>query len=493
MTNLINYLGRIGSRSSNLELNSLLTAKIAAKLPPNPTLFCIAHDLTPLKTPIAIRANKLLGQFQKIWRLNILTGTKNANLSVCVENAPAASIHYVKPWYPQRLIEFICKLKLQKLLTLLIWPDAEIFWILPALLKGYQLIKQQRSDAIFVFMMPYSAGLVGVVLKWLTGLPLVLSLDDSLSCTDMHSISTTWLHYHLERWLENFYVRQADAVVYVSQFNLNLVKKRQPDKHQSKLHLIRCGADPLDFATPINSTVNNTAFEIVYTGGMNGWYEFYHRPEEQTLPKKLYKAWTELGYYRRAKIDCRSSSPVFVGKAIQQALVQNPDWDEKIQLAVYGNSFPEFVVQRVLQNQDITDIVSVTGALPHFEAIQLARQADLLLITLPNRPDGSSGGRISCKTYEYLMTDRPILAAVPKGENWDYLQDKPGVWLVEPTDIDAMSQVITYVAAAKFSGSPLRFDRTDIQRELSYINLVQDYLKIFDTVYSKSTIAHSNL
>lgn len=491
MADLINRLEWLPLQPANDEQISLSTLNVEAKSPYQPILFCIAHDFTPLKTPIAIRANKLLRQFGKTWRINILTGTKDAYLP------EEATIHYVKSWYPKLIIEWIGKLRLEKLLTLLIWPDAEIFWILPALLKGYQQIKQQKADAIFVFMMPYSAGLVGVVLKWLTGLPLVLSLDDSLSCTDMHSTSTTWLHYYLERWLENFYVRQADAVVYVSQFNLNLVKKRQPEKQQSKFHLIRCGADPLDFSSPIiplgasaTRTISNTSFEIVYTGGMNGWYEFYHHPEERKLPKRLYKAWMELGYYKRARIDCRSSSPVFVGKAVQQVLAQNPDWEKKIQLAVYGNSFPEFVVQKVLENQNLTDVVSVSGALPHFQAIQLARQADLLFITLPNRPDGTLGGRISCKTYEYLMTDRPILAAVPKGENWDYLQDKPGVWLVEPTDVEAMNQVIAHVAAATFSGSPLRFDRTEIQQELSYINLVQDYLKIFDAVCLKSTIAH---
>jgi glycosyltransferase involved in cell wall biosynthesis len=151
------------------------------------------------------------------------------------------------------------------------------------------------------------------------------------------------------------------------------------------------------------------------------------------------------------------------------------------------------VVNKVLQNQNIADVVSVSGSLPHFEAIQLARQADLLLITLPNRPDGSQGGRISCKTYEYLMTDRPILAAVPYGENWDYLQDKPGVWLVEPTDVEAMKEVIAHIATAKFSGSPLRFDRSHLKNELSYQILVQDYLKIFDSICSTSTVTKSSL
>ena len=51
---------------------------------------------------------------------------------------------------------------------------------------------------------------------------------------------------------------------------------------------------------------------------MNGWYDFYHLPEEKTVFKKLYQAWVEWGYYQRAKIDYRSSSPVFVGEAIKK-------------------------------------------------------------------------------------------------------------------------------------------------------------------------------
>jgi glycosyltransferase involved in cell wall biosynthesis len=455
-------------------LTDLPTAKTGSAFYHPQTLFCITHDLPPLKTPIANRGNKLLSEFQKDWRVNVLTGTPNASLNQEV------TINFVKSWYPKPVIEFLFKLRLEKLSRLFIWPDKEIFWFVPALLKGYQLIKKQKTDIIFVLMMPYSAGLVGIILKWLTGLPLVLSLDDSLSCTDMHPNSATWLHHHLERWLENFYVRQADAVVYVSQFNLELVRQRQPLKYQSKFHLIRCGADPVDFATPITSQGTDRSFEIVYTGGMNGWYQFYHLAEEKSLLKKLYKPWMELGNYELTKIDHRSSSPVYIGRAVQQAIAQNLNWKDKIHVKVYGNSFPESVIHQVLQNQNIADVVSVFGALPHFQAIQLARQADLLFITLPNRTDGTPGGRISCKTYEYLMTDRPILAALPKGENWDYLKDKPGVWLVEPTDIEAMSQVINQVTAAKFSGYPLAFDRTFLQKELSYVGLVEGYLQIFE-------------
>lgn len=450
------------------------------------TLLCISYVFPPLINPLANRVQKLLFHFQKKWQIQALTGRDmNAYLN------EKASVHFVKTWYPKRLIELMSKLKMDKFLELLIWPDHVVFWVLPALLKGYQLIKAQKPDAIIVFMMPYSTGLAGIGLKWLTGIPLILSFDDSISCTDMHPDAPSRLHYQLGIWLENFYVRQADAVVYVSQFNLELVKKRQPLSQQSKFHLIRCGVDILDFTTSISAPVIETTFEIVYTGGMNGWYAFYHSSEEVTVRKKLYKAWMKLGHYQLAKIDYRTSSPVFIGQAVQQAIEQCQSWRNRINVKLYGNKVSEAIVQQVLQNQNLTDVVSVSGAVPHSQAIQLARQADLLFLTLPKRTDGSSGGRISCKSYEYLMTDRPILAAVPKGENWNYLQDKPGVWLVEPTDIETMSKVVAEVASAKFSGRPLRFDRTALQQELSYFNLAEEYLKIFERVGTNSTTMNS--
>jgi hypothetical protein len=456
------------------------------KSPNSKTLLCISYVFPPLINPLANRVQKILVHFQKTWHIQALTGRDmNAYLN------EKASVHFVKSWYPKRLIELMSKLKMDKFLELLIWPDNVVFWVLPALLKGYQLIKAQKPDAIIVFMMPYSTGLVGIGLKWLTGIPLILSFDDSISCTDMHPDAPSWLHYQFGIWLENFYVRQADAVVYVSQFNLELVKKRQPLSQQSKFHLIRCGVDILDFTTSISAPVIDTTFEIVYTGGMNGWYAFYHSSEKLTVLKKLYQAWMKLGHYQLAKIDYRTSSPVFIGQAVQQAIEQCQSWRHRINVKLYGNKVSESIVQQVLQNQNLTDVVSVFGAVPHSQAIQLARQADLLFLTLPKRTDGSSGGRISCKSYEYLMTDRPILAAVPKGENWNYLQDKPGVWLVEPTDIETMSKVVAEVASAKFSGHPLRFDRTALQQELSYFNLAEEYLKIFEQVGSNSTTMNS--
>jgi hypothetical protein len=456
---------------------------------PVQTLLCISHTFPPKINPLSNRVSKLLSGFQKDWKIIALTDTENAFLN------DAAKIHIVKPWTPKLLINILSKLKLGKLLDLLVWPDQSVFWILPALIKGYQIIKQEKPDVILVFLMPYSASLVGVWLKWLTGVPLIFNLNDSISCTDMHPYAPTWIHHRLEMWLEYLYGRHGDALIYVSQINLEIAQKRQSVDQQSKFHLIRCGIDPAEYSSPIATETDksidissNDSFNIIYTGGMNGWHHFVNASEESNSLnnplknplKKLYRNWMEWGKYYRATVDFRSSSPVFIGKAMQQAIAQNPEWKDKLHLKLYGNGFPDDVVNKVLETQGLTDLVDVFGKTPHSQVIQIARQADLLLITLPDRPDGASGGRISVKTYEYLMTDRPILAAIPKGENWNYLNGKPGVWIVEPMDIEGMYKVINMVVTAQMSGSPLRFDRTAIHQQISYTKLTEDFLKVLE-------------
>ena len=181
-----------------------------------------------------------------------------------------------------------------------------------------------------------------------------------------------------------------------------------------------------------------------------------------------------------------SANGVFIGKAVQKIIDQNPNLKDKIKIKLYGNKCAESIVKEVLELHNLSNIVSVFDPLPHAEVVKLSKQADLLFITLPDRLDGSEGGRISCKTYEYLTTDRPILAAVPRGENWNYLNGKSGTWLVRPNDVEAMSKVIDAVLSAKFAGAPLRYDRTHLQKELDYVYLAKDYLKIFDKLCNRS-------
>jgi Glycosyl transferase 4-like domain/Glycosyl transferases group 1 len=424
-----------------------------------PALLCISQSFSPDTTPTGIRAGKLLGKLAAEWQATVVTEAQGPH------GVDGVHVVTVRSRRPTRLLRTLRRLHLDKLLELSVWPDDSIFWVLPAILAGRRLIRERKPSAIVVFMMPYSAGLVGVALSRLSGVPLVLNLDDSPTCTDMHPSFPTRLHYLLAKWLEDAYARAADAVIYVSATNLAAVRERQAEGVREKLHLVRYGADPIELhARP----PRDGGFEIAYVGAMSGWWALIEQDARPSLPKRAFRAWTRLGRYERFALDERTSSPAVLGHAIADVVAANPELAGRVKLAIHGNPYPAEVVERALQHAGVQDFVDVCGPVAHDEVAQIVAAADLLFLTLPARTDGSRGGRISAKTYEYLATDRPILAAVPQGENWDYLSGKPGVWLLAPDDRRGMSAVIAELAQAKLAGRPLSFDRSELTEELSY-------------------------
>ncbi|MEL7506882.1 MAG: glycosyltransferase [Cyanobacteria bacterium J06554_1] len=421
-------------------------------------ILSISQKFSPETNPTAIRSSKTLKYLPDAWQVHVLSGNQHAALE-------GAQVHFVRSWLPEKLLNFIRFIKLGKLLDWFVWPDKDIFWLMPAVFKGVKIIKAYNIDLIVVFLKPYSAGIIGILLKWLTGKPLVINVCEPSTCDDLYAVFPTKLHYYLNRWLEDMYVRLSDAIIYVSQLSLEQVRSRQAQEQYSKFHLIRGGADPQDFQGIIGGSAVSDGFEIVFTGGMTGWEEFLPS-SKQNFIKRLRHAWMNWGRYVKVNVNPASSSPIFIGRAIKRVIAQNPSWRGKIKLTLYGNRFEPALA--VLENQDLSDVVSVTGPIPYKDALQKLQRANLLFMPLPDRMDGTPGERISLKTYEYLMTDRPILAAVPPGENRNYLSDKPGVYLVNPFDVEAMAQVIEQLAIKHMAGETLIVDRVETQRKISY-------------------------
>jgi len=210
------------------------------------------------------------------------------------------------------------------------------------------------------------------------------------------------------------------------------------------------------------------AFEIAYVGAMSGWWTLIEQRAPAGPLKRLYAKWNRLGIYERTALDQRTSSPLVIGRAIHDAIAAHGSWPGAVRLKIYGNPYPDQVVERALSGAGVADVVTVLDPVPHEQVAGILARADLLFLTLPKRLDGSPGGRISAKTYEYLMTDRPILAAVPHGENWEYLADKPGVWLVEPDDERGMAEIVGELADAKFAGERRTYDRLRLREQISY-------------------------
>jgi glycosyltransferase involved in cell wall biosynthesis len=422
----------------------------------------LCYEFPPWLLAGAIWTEKLLaGLRDRGWTFEVVTASPGGAM-------PGVPVHHVpNPGVPGWL-RALGRVKLNKFAEWAVWPDEAIYWNEPAVRFACDLIRDKKPRMIVNFMMPYGAGIAGERLKGATGLPLVYCFSDSHSCTDMHAWFPTYFHYRAARRLEDRYVRAADAVVYVSQFNADLVRSRQPATEQSKFHVVRLGAEPDEFApVPGVGPDPDGPVRVVYIGSMGGWYDWYKR---RPVLSGLKRMWDDFGRYRVTRLDHRTHTPVFVGRAVQKVLATRPDWTGKISVDCYGGRVAtEEQIRKVLEVTGLSDVVRVHGPQPRSEIANQTRTADLLFQCVQKRTDGSPGGRIASKTYEYLMTDRPVLAAVPRGENWNYYADKPGVFLVAPDDVDGMARAITHVCELKFDRrQPLRIDRSALREELSY-------------------------
>jgi glycosyltransferase involved in cell wall biosynthesis len=98
--------------------------------------------------------------------------------------------------------------------------------------------------------------------------------------------------------------------------------------------------------------------------------------------------------------------------------------------------------------------VVLHGFVPHRETVRLMESADLLFLPMQDLPAGVRAGLVPGKTYEYLASRRPILAAVPEGDARDLLLESGSAFVCAPSDVDAMAQIIRDRVESKQRGEP---------------------------------------
>jgi glycosyltransferase involved in cell wall biosynthesis len=82
------------------------------------------------------------------------------------------------------------------------------------------------------------------------------------------------------------------------------------------------------------------------------------------------------------------------------------------------------------------------GFLPHAETVALIRSADLLFLPLHDVGEGRRVSIVPCKTYEYLASGKPILAAVPDGDARDLLGRSGTALISRPSDVDGLARAL---------------------------------------------------
>jgi hypothetical protein len=148
-------------------------------------------------------------------------------------------------------------------------------------------------------------------------------------------------------------------------------------------------------------------------------------------------------------VDVSSRTLVFLAQALEELLSERPDLGERLELHLAGRltDADRAVVAGL-------PIVHEHGFLAHRQTIELMTSADLLFLPMHDVPEGRRVAIVPCKTYEYLGSRRPILAAVPDGDARDFLNAYGAAHICRPTDVAGIKGGIARALARVDAGDP---------------------------------------
>jgi len=136
----------------------------------------------------------------------------------------------------------------QWLLPLFWLPDREIGWLGPALLHGLRLIRRHGLSHLLTTGPPFTCHLVGLLLKWMTGVRWVADFRDPWSMTHKFPIFRNGVTDALEsRWIRAV-MRHADLVLSVTPAMTDEARKDHPDLPPERFATLTSGFDAAELA-----------------------------------------------------------------------------------------------------------------------------------------------------------------------------------------------------------------------------------------------------
>jgi hypothetical protein len=288
------------------------------------------------------------------------------------------------------LARILRRLRMDERLVFL--PDQHICWLPGALLYGLRLIKNNAVDMIYVTGPPYSALIVGALLKNFTKKPLIVDVRDPWSFNAARKGYPTPIHRLLDRALEKWVLRKADFITCIYRITEDGYHRRY-DWSRPKTKVFY---DTVDLVDLPKETDLNPVFTLTYLG------TFY--PPFASLSATL--------------------------RAVKLL------WDQRIiDSAKFCFNYvgpTDHTFERMVGELGIGALIRRTGYMPLKEAQLEASRSQMLLLLL-------EFATINTKLFEYLATGRTILAVVPEFEELEDLLAKYATSYYKITDNDHLA------------------------------------------------------
>ena len=243
------------------------------------------------------------------------------------------------------------------------FPDSQIGWYWAGAKGGRAMVEGWRPDVLFASAPPFTSLMIARTLAKRTGVPLVVEYRDRLT-EDPYSTRSSSVRKKFERLLEDWWMKQAAAIVTVSE--------PWAEDYRARFGLpvlsVYNGYDPDDFPADYPRKATDPGIlNIVYTGILY---------QERRDPTPLLKAIKLMG-----------------------------DEGRNIRVSFYGANRDELTEMAVEQN--VLSQVDIHDKVPYQQSIDCQMNADILLLLQWN--NRREQGNVPGKVFEYLGARRPVL------------------------------------------------------------------------------------
>ncbi len=306
----------------------------------------------------------------------------------------------------------------------------ESHWTKEARRLAIELATAVKLDVIIATMSPFSTCEAAAAVSRSLRIPWVADLRDPWAL-DEFQVYPTALHRTAERWQMRRRLRTASLIVMNTPEAASRFLSSFQEFRRKTVVSITNGFDAEDFGPPAPEQPLQP-FTIMHAGHLHTDAGLHQR--KHTFQYRL------LGRTERG-MRILPRSHYYLVKACEKWLEAEPEAIPYFNLKLIGHITEKD--RDLVVNSPISANITLGGYLNHVDTISAIRRASLLFLPLHTVENGQRATIVPGKTYEYMASGRPILAALPAGDALDYVRQTGTASTCAPEDVSAMSKIIS--------------------------------------------------
>ena len=331
----------------------------------------------------------------------------------------------------------------------------------------------EDARLLYASVVPYDLAETARRLADELGVPWVADLQDPWA------LDETWLYpsaahrtFDLRRMRR--LLGSADAIVMNTPEARTRLLEHFPELEARLVASIPNGFDASDYLVE-PAPREDAKFRIVHTGYLH---------TDQGLRLREMRRWRKLLGGTLYPIDVLTRSHVFLLQAIDELIASERTLASRIEVVLAGT-----LTEGDRRVAERYPFVTLTGYVSHETSVSYVLSADLLFLPMHDLPPGTRAGLVPGKTYEYLGSGRPILAAVPDGDARDLLETAGSASLCRPADVEAMKRIIRTHIGLRDSGEAVPLPDPGVIERYERRNLTRELAHLFDTLLGTPQVA----